>query len=123
MIPAVMITTYLAARAEYAEEIADVATVGVEGVARGVALGAEGAEEFVERALGLHPAIIGGAQGAPAKPGRPERWGPLLTIAAGARGLVRAIETGLLVDLLLVLHLLPIVVALLGLVVVTARAG
>ena len=47
-----------AARPEDTEEIADVATVGVEGVARGVALGAEGAEEFVERALRLHPLML-----------------------------------------------------------------
>src|SRR2546422_8450377 len=60
-----------AARPEHAEEVADVAAVGVEGVAGRIALGAEGGEELLERALGLHPAMLTGQRHGAEAPCRP----------------------------------------------------
>src|SRR5205809_5498800 len=60
-----------AARPEHAEEVADVAAVGVEGVAGRIALGAESGEELLERALGLHPAMLTGQRHGAEAPCRP----------------------------------------------------
>src|SRR5207247_334318 len=123
------------ARSEDTEKIADVATICVERVAGGVALGAESGEKPVERALGVH---IGDAS---RRTARSRSFAPSLAPAqtlllsaararvgaplgpVRARRLVRAIQAALLIELLLLLHAVAVVLVGDRLVVTHRRAG
>jgi len=90
---------------EQAQEVADVAAIGVESVTGRAALGAEGGKEVVERALGLHePMLTDGRREAEAPrrrstrglPPRAAGIGRVASVAAGS--VVRTLHTALGVE-------------------------
>src|SRR5262249_14394598 len=94
-----------ATRTEQAQEVADVAAIGVESVTGRAALGAEGGKEVVERALGLHgPMLTDGRREAEAPrrrstrglPPRAAGIGRVASVTAGS--VVRTLHTALGVE-------------------------